>query len=155
MRLRDGDPDDEFDCIALFDRGVVFVECKTGKGDIYPEIAKFIRRDAELDPNYSFFLFGRDYTFSREEEDLPQLTSEQAMKLGLEAIHEISVGPHRFFEILGFPNRGMQRYFFTCPAFGGLEDRMRYMIRYCNEFGQNGLVQVYPQWCARRLLFQA
>ena len=105
LRLKDGDPNDEFDCVALFDGGVVFVECKTGKGDIYPEIAKFIKRDAELDAKYSCFVFDRDYTFGRGEEDLPQLTSAQAKKLSVDAIHQLSVGPHRFFEILGSPNR--------------------------------------------------
>src|SRR6266516_3605421 len=32
LRLKDADPGDEFDCIALLDRGIVLVECKTGKG---------------------------------------------------------------------------------------------------------------------------
>jgi hypothetical protein len=153
LRLKDGSPDDEFDCVAVLDGGVVFIECKTGKGDIYPEISKFIRRDAELNAAYSVFVFDRDYTFSREGDDLPEISPAEAKKLGVRAIYRISVGPHVFFQILGTPNaQGMHRFFFACPAFDGFEERIRYMIRYCNEAREYGAYGVYPDWCETKLI---
>jgi hypothetical protein len=77
IRLKDADPEDEFDCIALLDEGLVFVECKTGKGGLYNEIAKFVRRDAELSATYSFFVFDRDYTFDNAQDDTPKLSAKQ------------------------------------------------------------------------------
>ena len=59
LRLKDADPDDEFDCVALLDNGLVFVECKTGREGIYAQIKKFLRRDTELLATYSFFVFDR------------------------------------------------------------------------------------------------
>ena len=78
LRLKDADPSDEFDCVALLDEGIVFVECKTGRTEIYKDIAKFMRRDAELSAAYSFYLFDRDYTFQRQGDDVPKLDRERA-----------------------------------------------------------------------------
>lgn len=136
LRLKDADPDDEFDCIALLDEGVVFVECKTGRESIYAQIKIFLRRVSELDADYSFFVFDRDYTFSRDGEDVPRLSYAQARKLGIQSISRITVGSHEFFQISGLPEaRGWYR-FLACSAFNGFEDRIRYMIRYCNETRQ-------------------
>jgi hypothetical protein len=131
LRLKDALAGDEFDCIALLDDGVVFVECKTGKNEIYEDIAKFARRDAELAAAYSFYLFDRDYTFQREGDDLPQITRERARQLGILGIFKISVGPHKFFEIWSVPNGGGFRFLLACPSFDRLEERIRYMIRFC------------------------
>ena len=134
LRLKDAHPGDEFDCVALLDRGMVFVECKTGRGEIYAEIAKFIRRDAELGATYSFFVFDRDYTFTKEGVDLPKLSPNRARDIGVQEIMKVSVGKHAFFNITGGPiGYRNQRWFLACPAFYGLEDRIRYMIRYTNE----------------------
>jgi hypothetical protein len=99
--MKDADPDDEFDCVALLDSGVVFVECKTGKGDLYGEIEKFMRRDAELGAMHSFFVFDRDYTFNRGEDDTPRLSRQQAFDLGIQIISKVTVGTQRFFHITG------------------------------------------------------
>jgi hypothetical protein len=89
LRLKDAHPDDEFDCIALLDEGIVFVECKTGRNSIYSDVAKFIRRDTELTAMYSFYLVDRDYVFQRRGGDLPQLSREQAYELGILGIHQV------------------------------------------------------------------
>lgn len=133
LRLKDADPGDEFDCIALLDDGLVFVECKTGGGAIYAQIKKFLRRDAELEATYSFFVFDRDYTFRRDGDDAPRLSAAEAYELGIDSINKITVGSHTFFQILGQrTNRGI-RYLFACSAYNGFEERIRYMIRYVNE----------------------
>lgn len=134
MRLKDANPDDEFDCIALVDQGLVFVECKTGRDDLYGEVAKFVRRDTELSATYSFFVFDRDYTFDKGQDDTPRLTVKQANDLGISSIFKVTVGSQRFFHITverDFAGgvRG-QRFFMACAAFGGFENRIRYMIRY-------------------------
>jgi hypothetical protein len=144
VRLKDVDPDDEFDCIALLDGGVAFVECKTGKGELYGEISKFLRRDTELCASHSFFIFDRDYTFEKGRDDTPKLTYEQAAKLGIGSMSKISAAKQHFFEIHGpqiyTPRRGMgDRYFFASTAFKGLESRIRYMCRYINELEDAGV----------------
>lgn len=111
LRLKDADPNDEYDCIAIFDGGIVFVECKTGKGEIYSEIRKFRRRDSALNANYSWFLFDRDYTFARRGEDPPKLDLGKAKKASIDTIAQITVGPHRFFEILCSPEKNLQTAF--------------------------------------------
>jgi hypothetical protein len=127
IRLKDADPRDDFDCIALLDKGLVYVECKTGKGLIYEEIEKFARRDEELAANYSLYLFDRDYTFQREQDDLPSLSTDQADKLGVRKIEKISNGDCTFFMI-----NAKTRSFFASTSFDGLEVRIRHMIRYYN-----------------------
>jgi hypothetical protein len=133
IRLRDANPDDEFDCIALLDKGLVFVECKTGRGDLYGEIAKYVRRDAELSATYSFFVFDRDYTFGRGREDAPKLSKKQASDLGIQAINEVAAGGQKYFYITTGPtatNMQIDRQFFmACTTFRGFETRIRYMIR--------------------------
>jgi hypothetical protein len=131
FRLKDANPDDEFDCIAVLDEGTVFVECKTGRDSIYSDVVKFIRRDAELAANYSFYVVDRDYIFQKEGDDVADLSRERAMELRILAIHQISVKGHQFFDIASAGIYG--RYFLACSAFDGLEDRIRYMIRYCDE----------------------
>ncbi len=137
LRLKDADPDDEFDCLALLDQGLVFVECKTGREGIYSQIKTFLRRDRELLAAYSFFVFDRDYTFSREGDDVPKLTYAQSYELGFDSISKVTVGSHTFFQIRGQRGLGGWRYFLACSAFNGFEDRIRYMIRYTNETSQN------------------
>ena len=137
LRLKDADPDDEFDCVALLDNGLVFVECKTGREGIYAQIKKFLRRDTELLATYSFFVFDRDYTFSRGGDDAPKLTYTQAHELGTDSISKVTVGSHTFFHINGQRGRGGWRYFLACSAFNGFEDRIRYMIRYTDETKEN------------------
>lgn len=134
IRLKDANPDDEFDCVALLDSGLAFVECKTGKGALYGEIAKYLRRDVELSATYSFFVFDRDYTFDRGRDDTPKLSAEQASDLGIESINKVIAGSQRFFYITAPPDfaggqRG-RRFFMACTAFRGFETRIRYMIRY-------------------------
>ena len=137
IRLKDADPEDEFDCIALLDKGLVFVECKTGKGDLYGEIAKFMRRDAELAATYSFFVFDRDYTFDKAQDDTPKLSARQASDLEVQSISKVTARGQEFFRIQGqqkwVGGRMGGRYFMACTAFGGFESRIRYMIRYTNE----------------------
>ena len=136
LRLKDADPEDEFDCIALLDKGLVFVECKTGKGQLYGEIAKFVRRDAELSATYSFFVFDRDYTFDKGQ-DTPKLSAKQAADLDVQSISKVTIRGQEFFHIQGrrkwVGGRMGGRYFMACTAFGGFESRIRYMIRYTNE----------------------
>ena len=98
---KDADPEDEFDCIALLDKGLVFVECKTGKGDLYGEITKFMRRDAELSATYSFFVFDGDYTFDRGQDDTPKLSARQAADLEVQSISKVTVRGQEFFRIQG------------------------------------------------------
>jgi hypothetical protein len=133
LRLQDANPDDEFDCVALLDEGLVFVECKTGAGAIYAEIERFLRRDGELQATYSFFVYDRDYIFSRTGDDVPRLTNTQAHELGVQAINKITVRNHTFFQFVGERQAAGSRYFFACSAFNSFEDRIRYMIRYVNE----------------------
>lgn len=137
LRLKDADPDDEFDCVALLDEGLVFVECKTGREAIFAQIKKFLRRDAELNAAYSFFVFDRDYTFTRDGDDVPKLSYAEARELGFESISKITVGSHTFFQILGPREVRGARYFLACSAFNGFEERIRYMIRYTNESRQS------------------
>lgn len=127
LRLKDAEPEDEFDCVAVVDKGLVFVECKTGKGDLYDEVRKFLRRDKELGAEYSLFVYDRDYTFKRGEADLPDLTKEKAATLGIDEISLVTAGKHSFFKIAG-----ADRYLLASPALNGFEDRLRYMIRYSN-----------------------
>jgi hypothetical protein len=143
IRLKDADPEDEFDCIALLDEGLVFVECKTGRSALYGQIAKFMRRDVELDATYSFFVFDRDYTFDKGPDDTPKVTAKQAAELGIEQIFKVTVGSEKFFVIQGQAKgagawRMNRRFFMACTAFGGFESRIRYMIRYTNEVQQAG-----------------
>ena len=139
LRMKDADPGDEFDCIALLDKGLTFVECKTGREGIYNQISKFIRRDAELGATYSFFVFDRDYTFARAGNDIPQLSADRAYALGVESIEKVTVGSHAFFQVQGLRvfGRGW-RYFLVCSAFNGFEDRIRYMIRYVDQRQEPG-----------------
>lgn len=141
LRMKDADPGDEFDCIGLLDKGLTFVECKTGREGIYSQISKFIRRDAELGATYSFFVFDRDYTFVRTGDDIPQLSADQAYALGVQSIEKVIVGSHTFFQVQGLPvfRRGW-RYFLVCSAFNGFEDRIRYMIRYVDQRQEAGPV---------------
>lgn len=145
IRLKDADPDDEFDCIALLDAGLAYVECKTGKGTLYGEIAKFTRRDSEICANVSLFVFDRDYTFDKGETDAPRISGEQANALGLESISKIRVRGEEFFEIVGVNRRSDAedeeidtRFFLACTAFRGFESRVRYMIRYSSETQEEG-----------------
>ena len=116
------------------------MECKTGRGGLYDQIAKFIRRDAELGATYSLFVFDRDYTFNREGTDLPNLSLDRARKIGVQEIMKVSVGKHAFFHINGGPiGPRNQRWFVACPAFDKLEDRIRYVIRYTNEMREPGM----------------
>jgi hypothetical protein len=116
----------------------VLVECKTGRNSIYRDVAKFARRDLEVAAVYSFYLFDRDYTFTKDGEDLPKLSREQAMEMGILGICRVSVGSHRFFEVWSVPNEHGQRYFLACSTFDRLEDRLRYMLRYSLE-GSRGV----------------
>lgn len=143
LRLKDAHPGDEFDCVALLDEGTVQVECKTGKNSIYNDVAKFARRDSEVGAVYSFYLFDRDYTFAREGEDLPKLSREQAMKMGILGICRVSVGSHKFFEIWAVPDERGQRYFLACSAFDRFEDRFRYMLRYLLESSSGPVAGIY------------
>jgi hypothetical protein len=138
LRLKDADPDDEFDCVALLDSGLVYAECKTGRVEIYTEIKKFLRRDAELDAAYSFFVFDRDYIFVRTGDDIPASFSwNKAYSLGIEEIAKVTVASHTFFQISGLREFGSgSRFFLVCSTFSGLEDRLRYMIRYSAETSQ-------------------
>ena len=90
-------------------------------------------RDAELGAEYSFFVFDRDYTFAKQSSDLPSLSWTRARALGIESINQVSVGSHKFFHVAGARELGGQRFFLACGAFGGLAERVRYMIRYCDE----------------------
>jgi hypothetical protein len=133
IRLKDAHPDDEFDCVALLDAGLVLVECKTGREEICAGIKKFLRRDSELSAAYSFFVFDRDYIFARAGDDAPKLTWKQAYDLGIQGISKVTVASHTFFRIDGLREWGGSRYFLACSTFNGLEDRIRYMIRYSTE----------------------
>jgi hypothetical protein len=130
LRLKDAHPDDEFDCVALLDEGSVFVECKTGQSELYKDVSKFNRRDAEISASCSLYLFDRDYTFQKTGEDSPKISRERAMRLRILGVFEVSVGKHKFFEVCSVPNDGETRFFLACSAFDGLEERIRYMIRY-------------------------
>lgn len=133
IRLRDADPDDDFDCIAFIDNGLVFIECKTGKTEIYPEIAKFIRRDAELSGTHSFFIFDRDYTFNKGKEDIPDIKKSKALKLGIDSLEKITVGRSGFY-LIACDNR----CFLASPGYKGLKTRMRHMLRYTTMFSEGG-----------------
>lgn len=134
IRLKDADPDDEFDCVALLDRGLVYAECKTGAGELYEDVRKFIRRDAEVNAEYSFFLYDRDYTFKRGKEDLPDLSSTRANSLGIGGIDRISGRGHSFFLVYGkHDDAAPSRYFLASSVFDHFEDRIRYMIRYSDD----------------------
>jgi hypothetical protein len=144
IRLKDAAPEDEFDCIALLDEGLVFVECKTGRSDLYGQIAKFMRRDVGLDATYSLFVFDRDYTFDKGPDDTPKVTAKQAAELGIESIVKVIVNSENFFHIRGYDKgaaawRMRRRFFMACTAFGGFESRIRYIIRYTNEVQKAGL----------------
>jgi hypothetical protein len=130
IRLKDAEPDDEFDCIALLDGGAVFVECKTGKGSVFDGFAKFMRRDYEIAARYSFYIFDRDYTFSRQGDDIPRLSNARAEQLGIQEVRRISVSNQTFFSVAGGKDDVGSRYFLVCGGFRGFEDRIRYMIRY-------------------------
>lgn len=115
----------------MIDDGAVFVECKTGRGVIFPEIAKFVRRDTGLDADYSLFIFDRDYTFQRDGEDTPRLSAEQARGLGIESINRVQASNQTFFRIDAVQTTyPIRPFLFACGAFGGLEDRIRYIVRY-------------------------
>lgn len=151
LRLKDAHPDDEFDCVALLDAGLVFVECKTGRESIYSQIKTFLRRDAELGATYSFFVFDRDYTFRRTGDDVPELSYTQAFDLGVDGIIKVTVGSHTFFRVNGprWSGGGSGvRYLLACSAFNGFEDRIRYMIRYCDESSERRLTPTLftPEW---------
>ncbi len=126
--LTEVDPDDEFDCIALIDAGLVFIECKTGEGTIFKELKKFVRRDEELVADYSFFIFDRDYTFSKKDkEDVPDIKVSEANKLGLNSVTKISADGSVFYSIVSG-----SRYFLATSGFDNLEKRLRLMIRYAS-----------------------
>lgn len=137
LRLKDAHPEDEFDCIAFLDEGAVFVECKTGKNKIYGDVVKFARRDLEVDATYSFYLFDRDYIFTRGSDDLPELSRERALEVGILGMSKVTVRSHAFFEVWSRPNERGHRYFLAASAMDGFEDRLRYMIRYCRENKSN------------------
>jgi hypothetical protein len=131
--LADADPADEFDCIVLLDDGLVFIECKTGHDDIYRQIKKFIRRDWEIGAVYSLFVYDRDYTFSKDGDDSPDITYSKAEKYEIAAIGKVAVKDQNFFHITGRRQARGGRYLLACSALNGFEDRIRYMIRYTNE----------------------
>lgn len=126
IHLTEVDPNDEFDCIALIDEGLVFIECKTGEGAIYAEVGKFVHRDEELAAAYSFFIFDREYTFSKKDkEDIPDIKSSEAKKLGLISMTKISADGAVFYSIVSGT-----RYFLATSGFDNLDKRLRLMIRY-------------------------
>lgn len=128
LRLKDAHPDDEFDCIAVFEEGLFFAECKTGKSDLKNEIKKFIRRDKELCAKYSLFVLDRDYLFKRGEEDFPGFTKREAYSHGIDQIYKVKGQGYdlRFFET------EQDRSFFACSAFDKLEGNIRHLIRCYN-----------------------
>lgn len=126
IRLAEVDPGDEFDCIALIDDGLVFIECKTGKGTIFAELGKFVRRDEELAAAYSFFIFDRGYTFSKKaKEDIPDIKNSEARELRLSSVTKINSDGAVFYNIVSGT-----RYFLATSGFDNLEKRLRLMIRY-------------------------
>lgn len=127
IRLQDADPGDESDCIALIDNGLVFVECKTGKGDLYHEVERFVRRDVELSATYSLFIFDRDYTFQKSETDLPEITVSDSKRLGLDSVEKVSGSGCTFYRVVSGT-----RYFLVSPGFKSLHTRVRHMLRYAN-----------------------
>jgi hypothetical protein len=132
IRLKDAHPKDEFDCVAILDQGSVFIECKTGTNKIYRDVSIFMRRDAELAAKYSIYLVDRDYMFNSDGEDTPRLHRSTAMELGILGIFKVSVGSYYFFEIWNHPALYGFRYFLASTSFRGLQNRIRYMIRYCD-----------------------
>jgi hypothetical protein len=132
IRLKDAHPKDEFDCIAILDQGSVFIECKTGADKVYKDVSIFMRRDAELAAKYSIYLVDRDYMFKSDGEDTPSLLRSTAMELGILGIFKVSVGSYHFFEIWNHPVLYGYRYFLASTSFRGLQNRIRYMIRYCD-----------------------
>ncbi len=127
IRLLDGESEDEFDCIAVIDDGIIFVECKTGKGSLFEEVEKFLHRDAALAATYSFFIFDRDFTFVRDKHkvDLPSLTFSQAKKIELQELQLISCPGGNFYSV-----RGADRWFLATSGFDHLETRLRHMFGY-------------------------
>jgi hypothetical protein len=128
LRLRDASPEDEFDCVGIIDDGLVYIECKTGKTSLFPEIEKFVRRDEALGADYSFFIFDRDWTFSREGDDLPDLTESQATSLGLSALQSIECPAGKFYSV-----QSGTRWFLASSGLRNLESRLRYMFHYTME----------------------
>lgn len=143
IRLKDADPDDDFDCIALVDNGLVFVECKTGKAALYSEIEKFVRRDGELAATHSFFIFDRDYTFTKSKQDIPNIKKSKANEIGLDSLSKITIGRSGFYNATGGG-----RSFLVTTGYAGLETRLRHMMRYTTMYleGSGTYMKVYdPQ----------
>lgn len=132
IRLKDANTDDEFDCIGVFDEGVVFVECKTGKDDVYKEVNKFNRRDIELAATYSMFIFDRDYAFAKGVDE-PQLKKSQAQRLRIDKIEKISKAKVVFYLL-----SSGKRYFLILPGFNNLTERIRHIIRFVNMVNDGG-----------------
>ncbi len=127
IRLLDGESEDEFDCIAVIDDGIIFVECKTGKDSLFKGVEKFLHRDAALAATYSFFIFDRDFTFvsDKHKVDLPNFTESQAKKIGLQELQSISSPGGNFYFV-----RGADRWFLATSGFNHLETRLRHMFGY-------------------------
>lgn len=143
INLEDAHKDDEFDSIALFDEGLFYAECKTGKGSLVRAVTKFVRRDKQLCAKYSLFIFDREYLFNRGAEDFPDFTRTQAHKYGINYMDRISKkSKYDFISV----NCG-DRYFLVCNAFNKLDNNLRHMIRYVNMVNdQSGVKEEYnPQ----------
>lgn len=130
IRLKDASPDDEFDCLAILDNGLLYTECKTGRTEIKTEIKKFAQRDAEVCANYSMLILDRDYVFKNDEEDAPMLTNQDAAALGIHNIANVKYKKTNLIRIDAVGNR----YFFVFGGMKKLNDKIRYTIKYINSF---------------------
>ena len=128
IRLKDADPNDEFDCLAILDDGLFYAECKTGKVEIKTEIKKFVQRDVEVSAAYSMLILDRDYVFNKDHDDNPMITREDAISFGLHGISNVTYKSTNLVMIDAVKNR----YFFVFGGIKQLNDKIRYTIKYAN-----------------------
>lgn len=125
IRLKDADAGDEFDCIAVLDSGLAYIECKTGKAEIQDEVRKFVQRDTEIAATQSLFIYDRSYVFTKGKDDIPDLTESTARSIGIDRISAVSGNGVRFYQVFSG-----NRYFLASSSFRNLEKRIVQMLRF-------------------------
>ncbi len=134
IRLKDANPNDEFDCLAILDGGIFYAECKTGKSDIKNEIKKFAQRDTEVCGSYSMLIVDRKYIFTKDKskDDIPKLKKSEAIDLGILDIFKVKFKSKKLnlFRIDAVENR----YFFVLSAMKNMKETIRYVIKYINSY---------------------
>ncbi|GAB2999811.1 hypothetical protein GCM10027184_64870 [Saccharothrix stipae] len=141
IRLADAHPEDDFDCLAILDSGVMYVECKTGGDQVYGGVKRFIRRDREINAYYSLYIFDRGYAFQKRNsgtDDMPRLDSDQAARYSTRGLARITTlaGDCTYFRFQGDGGRS----FLACTASGNLEKKIRHAIRWSNLEHESGII---------------